>query len=216
MIFHCREASDAQSTAAAMQSWLGQCAAATPVTGAVLIGGKSSRMGRPKHLIEDDSGTTWLEYTLKTMASVTAAQVISGNGVIPDTLNNFERVEDLAGFEGPLAGIGALFSKRPFTSWLVAACDMPHLSKAALEWLLMQRHRDYFAVIPINPKTGRNEPLLAWYDYRCGPVVEELIRSGAQRASVLCRDERVLQPLIPDQLADSWRNINYFDEIERR
>ncbi len=213
--FTCGEGSDVQPAAAAMHSWLKHCAAATPVTGAVLIGGKSSRMGRPKHLIEDDSGTTWLERSLEVIGSVTTDLIISGDGAVPDTLVNVERIADLAGLEGPLAGVGALFASRPFTSWLIAACDMPHLSKAALDWILEQRRRDCLAVIPVNPETGRNEPLLGWYDYRCGPVVEGLIRSGSQRISDLCRHDRILQPLIPDRFAKSWRNVNYFDEIER-
>jgi molybdopterin-guanine dinucleotide biosynthesis protein A len=212
--FHCREGAEARLLAAAMHLWLRQCAAATPITGAVLIGGKSSRMGRPKHLIENQSGTTWLGRSLETVGSVTTDLVISGNGAVPDSLKNIERIADLPGLEGPLAGIGALFSSRPFTSWLIAACDMPYFSKAALDWILEQRRRDYWAVIPVNPKTGRNEPLLAWYDYRCGPVIEELIRSGSQRVSELCGHGRIMQPLIPDRLAGSWRNINYFDEIE--
>lgn len=214
LTFRCTEESDSQSCAAALQSWHAQCTAATPVTGTVLIGGKSSRMGRPKHLIKDKSGVTWLERTIKTLGSVTVDSVISGSGLVPESLKTVPRIEDINEIQGPLAGIGALFSSRPFTSWLVTACDMPHLSKAALDWLLEQRQRDCFGVVPVNPRTGRSEPLLAWYDYRCGPVIDGLIRSGVGRVSGLCRHDRILQPLIPEQLADNWRNINYFEDSE--
>jgi len=213
-IFRCREESEIQSCAAALQSWHVQCSAATPVSGAVLIGGKSSRMGRPKHLIEDKNGVTWLERTIKTLGSVTADSVISGSGMVPESLKTVPRIEDISGIQGPLAGIGALFSSRPFTSWLVTACDMPHLTKAALDWLLEQRQPDYCGVVPVNPRTGRSEPLLAWYDYRCGPVIDGLIRSGVRNVSGLCRHDRILEPLIPEQLADNWRNINYFEDVE--
>ena len=213
-VFHCTKKSDVQPCADVIKSWYAQCRAMTPITGAVLIGGKSSRMGRPKHLIEDQSGTTWLERTLGIIKCVADELVVSGHGAVPDSVENVPRIEDMSDMQGPLAGIGALFSNRPFTSWLVTACDMPYLSQAALGWILEQRHRDYCAVIPKNPKTGRSEPLLAWYDYRCGPIIDELIRSGSRRISDLCSDDRILQPLIPDKLATCWRNINYLEELE--
>lgn len=214
LTFHCSNQTDVPACAAAIGLWHARCRAATPVSGAVLIGGKSSRMGRPKHLIEDESGVTWLERTIETIGGVTADLAVSGTGAVPDSLKNVPRIEDIAKVEGPLAGIAALFSSRPFNSWLVAACDMPYLSEVALEWILERRHRDCYAVIPVNPRTGRSEPLLAWYDYRCGSVIDELIRAGSRRVSALCNHDRILQPSIPDELADCWKNINYLEEIK--
>ncbi len=211
--FFCADESGLQECAGQIMSWLHWCDNVTPATGAVLIGGKSSRMGQPKHLIEHASGTTWLEHTVTTINPFVENLVISGKGRIPASLKNLVRIDDLPDLQGPLAGIGGLFRSRPLTSWLVTACDMPYISGLAVTWLLDQRRRTCLAVIPQNPKTGRSEPLLGWYNYRCGALIDELISSGSRRISDLCRHNLVLQPQIPDHLTDNWRNINYPEEI---
>lgn len=212
-LFGCADPAGIHACALEIKSWLDWCASATPVSGAILIGGKSSRMGRPKHLIEDESGTTWLARTVKTIDPFVTELVISGKGRVPEDLKNLTRIDDLISAQGPLAGIGALFKNRPYTSWLVAACDMPHLSETALNWLFDQRRRGCLGVTPKNPRTGRNEPLLSWYDYRCGPMFEDMIAAGILKISELCAHDLVLQPQIPDHLLDSWRNINVPEEI---
>ncbi|NIA21818.1 MAG: NTP transferase domain-containing protein, partial [Anaerolineaceae bacterium] len=65
-----------------------------PVFGAVLIGGRSTRMGRPKHLIRCD-GTTWLERTVRLLEQVTAQVVILGAGQVPPGLAQTVRLADV-------------------------------------------------------------------------------------------------------------------------
>ena len=215
-LFLCRTSADLQTCAARIRQWLAQCSSATPLAGAVLIGGRSSRMGRTKHLIRHESGETWLQRTLATLTPFVEEMFVSGAGEIPAGLGEVMRVEDLPGLQGPLAGLGALVKHRPFSSWLVLACDLPDLAPAALEWLLSQRRGRLRALLPRNPITGRREPLLAWYDYRCGPLIEDVIASGGRKISALGNDELTGEPWIPADLAESWRNVNYPEEIGPR
>ncbi|NNK55742.1 MAG: molybdenum cofactor guanylyltransferase [Desulfofustis sp.] len=214
--FMCQSRMDLHSCAAAIKRWLDHCESTVPQAGAVLIGGKSSRMGRPKHLIHHPSGETWLERSLTTLRPFVDELFISGAGEIPPVLRDTPRVDDLPGVQGPLAGIGALIRKRPFSSWLVLACDLPKLQAPAIAWLLNQRTGRYRAIIAKNPSTGRSEPLLAWYDYRSGPLIENLIASGGSRARELVDNELTSQPWIPDDLAASWQNVNYPEELGSR
>ncbi len=207
--FLCRTEADLQNCAEQIKFWLARCRTTTPLAGAVLIGGRSSRMGRPKHLIRDERGKSWLERALATISPFVDELFISGRGELPAALEEIERIDDLPGLQGPLAGVGALVKQRPHTSWLVLACDMPYITEQSIAWLLAQRKGRYRAVIPRNPVTGRSEPLLAWYDYRCSLLVENLIMSGSRRISELGSTEMVQQPLIPDGLVDGWRNVNY-------
>ena len=193
--------------------WLAERRLQTPVFGAVLIGGKSSRMGHPKHLIRGEEGRSWLEHLVCLFDPFVTRQVVSGVGELPGSMQQIDRVDDVDGVEGPLAGIGALLRSRPFISWLVCACDMPHITPAAIEWLLDQRGRACAAVIPENPETGRSEPLFAWYDYRCGPLVDDLVASGSRRISDLCCRPAIFQPGIPQSLVPCWRNLNYPDQL---
>ena len=214
--FLCRSAAELHSCVTQIKIWLDRCESTVPLAGAVLIGGKSSRMGRPKHLIHHAGGETWLERSLATLGPFVDELFISGAGQLPPVLSDTPRVEDLPGVQGPLAGIGALLRERPCSSWLILACDLPNLEAPAISWLLNQRSGGYRAVIAKNPSTGRSEPLLAWYDYRSGPLIERIIATGGKRISDLGNNELTSEPWIPDELADSWRNVNYPQELGSR
>ncbi len=184
-----------------------------PVWGCVLIGGRSSRMGRPKHLLEVD-GLTWLELIAGRLRERTEQVVISGGGHIPMSLRDYPVVPDIAGMEGPLAGILAVFRRYPGVSWLVAACDMPGLTASALEWLLEQRGPGVRAVLPDLHGNGLVEPLLAYYDQSCRELLEETVAEGSPRPGRLAGKPGIRTPRPPAPLHSSWRNINSPDELK--
>lgn len=211
--FVCLADNDIDRCVDAIITWLQSCRRRTMLAACLLIGGRSSRMGRPKHLIEDEQGITWLERTIAAVHPLVSELVLSGAGDIPERLSHLPRVQDLPGIGGPLAGIGAVMRSRPFVSWIVLACDMPDITPTALNWLLDQRYGGSVAIIPHNPQSGRSEPLCAWYDYRCGVLIEDLLASGEQKISALCGKKGVTEPLIPDELSPCWRNVNRPDEL---
>lgn len=184
----------------------------TPVWGCVLIGGKSSRMGRPKHLLPQEE-KTWLERAVETLSPLVGQVVISGSGLIPDALADLPRVPDAPGLAGPLAGILAVMRWQPAVSWLVMACDLPDAQPESLRWLLEQRRPGIRAVLPDLNAGGRLEPLLAWYDFRCRPLLEEIAASGPLRLHRLAEQEGICRAMPPAQLHGSWRNVNTPEEL---
>lgn len=181
-----------------------------PVLGCVLIGGKSSRMGRPKHLLRKD-GQTWLQRTAGLLAAVSEQVVVAGGGELGDCL--LPRLPDVWGCQGPLAGILAAMRWQPWATVLVAACDLPELTAEALSWLLQQRRPGAWAVLP---KLGEyHEPLLALYDFRMRSALEDMARAGIYRMSRLLDwpGVRVVSP--PPELRGAWRNVNSPEMIER-
>jgi len=178
-----------------------------PVWGCVFIGGRSSRMGRPKHLLRRD-GLTWLELTVRKLMTRVDAVVLSGDGEIPGPLSSLPVVADVPGLRGPLAGLMAVFRWRPGVSWLVSACDLPDLEPGALDWLLSCRGPGVRAVLPDLLNNGQVEPLLAYYDCLCRELLEELAGSGYLRLSGLVGKPGVVTPQPPAALRGAWRNIN--------
>lgn len=185
-----------------IDNWLHDAWRAAPVYAGILIGGKSSRFGRPKHLVEDQ-GKTWLERTVEKIGSHVDGIVILGAGAIPDSLGAAAVLCDVQDVKGPLAGMLAAMRWRPLTSWLFVPCDLPLLSGEAVRWLLDHRRPGVWAVLPRIPGAPGPEPLLAYYDFRAGALLERVPRPRG-----LAGEERVAMPTVPERLQASWKNVN--------
>ena len=174
------------------------------VLGCVLIGGKSSRMGTPKHLLVKE-GRTWLERTTLALAEVCDQVVVVGEGELGRC--RLPRLLDAPGVFGPLAGLLAVMRWHPWATVLACACDLPDLSHEALQWLLDQRTPGAWAVIP---QVGSYyEPLLALYDFRIRSTMEAMASRDERRLGNLVGGAgvRVVSP--PQHLRSAWRNVNY-------
>lgn len=184
-----------------------------PVWGCVLIGGRSARMGTPKHLLHRD-GLTWLELIVRQLQGQVEQVVLVGQGEIPVSLARLPVVADAPGLQGPLAGVLAVFRHRPRVSWLVAPCDLPFLEREALEWLLGCRGPEVRAVLPDLMGKGQIEPLLAYYDCSCRDLLEELAAGGQNRLSGLAGRRGIVTPQPPVHLRSSWRNLNRPEDLD--
>jgi len=209
----CRDELGLEVCTASILDWLADCLDKAPVYGCVLIGGKSSRMGRAKHLLAAADGRTWLEKTIIRLSPFTTDVIISGAGEVPAHLVRYERIQDIHGCSGPVSGIGAALKAHPLVSWLVLACDMPDISGESLRWLLSQRRPGAVAVIPRNPLSDRSEPLCGWYDFRSAPHIETMLEKGEQRIRRICQQDSVYEPVIPEYLCPSFRNVNRPGEL---
>ena len=70
---------------AILDDWLAAAWREVPLLGGVLIGGASSRMGRPKHLLEHD-GTTFAERAVAALRPHVGDVVLLGSGEVPSSL----------------------------------------------------------------------------------------------------------------------------------
>lgn len=183
------------------------------VWGCVLIGGASSRMGRPKHLIKQN-GKTWLETAVLNLSSRLDRVVISGKGGIPSALAGITVIQDEPGLQGPLAGILSVMRWNPDVSWIVIGCDQPEINVAAIDWLLASRKREVWAILPDLHGSGHVEPLLAYYDCRCKGYLEEIAARKSFRISEMKGRYGIITPSPPLPLHGSWRNINSPDEMD--
>lgn len=193
---------------------LGEYGRRTPVWGCVLIGGKSSRMGRSKHLLRDRRGKTWLENTIATLQPLLDGIVVSGGGVLPEEVAATLRIPDIPGVMGPLTGILAAGRWQPLVSWLLVACDMPHVSAEAVSWLLAGRRPGCWGRVPKFAGNDRLEPLLAWYDFRSIHLFEEQLYAGNMRIGEAAADMRIDHPTIPEELCYAWENINTPEQLQ--
>ncbi len=189
------------------EQWL-----AAPVFGCVLIGGKSRRMGTPKHLLEKN-GRTWLERTVEQVRQVAGEVVIAGAGELPESVSDSIRLHDVPDAQGPMAGLLAAMRWAPEATWLVAACDQPDVSADALRWLLASRSPGVWATLPRVRADGPPEPLLAHYDFRSHAVLERAAARGDFGLVKIAQCGKAISPEVPASIADAWRDVDTAAEL---
>jgi len=101
---------------------------------AVLMGGGSTRMGRPKQHVALD-GVTMGAAAIKLAQQSCGLVVISGPSDAMPGLDHIADRSEHAG-HGPLAGIEAVLASGQAARWLILPCDMPALTIGSLERLL--------------------------------------------------------------------------------
>jgi molybdopterin-guanine dinucleotide biosynthesis protein A len=177
----------------------------------LLIGGKSSRMGTSKSLL-DIKGETLVGRSLKTLSAVTSRAVLIGAGSLPESLIDIERLPDSEGVEGPLAGILSAFRWDPESAWIISAVDMPLMNTEAWKWLLGQRRPGVWAVLPRLGPDSPAEMTGACYEPMIFDHIESLFRKGVTKLQEISKHPKVTMPVIPEDLAPAWRNVNTPEE----
>jgi len=107
-------------------------------TGAILAGGRSSRMGAPKEGLRLPNGRAMVEHVLATMLAFCRQVVILGESrgfAVPRDKRIIHLLDKRPGL-GPLAGLESLLSSGLDTEYVVAACDQPLITVPLLKKLV--------------------------------------------------------------------------------
>ncbi len=174
------------------------------LTAALLAGGKSTRMGRDKALLEIEGVPLWSRQW--TLLSQLHAQklVVSARtrpAWCPDAM---EVVKDASYDCGPIGGLAAVAANCATTHFLTLAIDMPCMTLEHLHKLcsLVEPEMGVCSVYE-----GRYEPLCAIYSTAACKVIEQqialgefalqalvhqLVKAGMMRVLALAPKERVL------------------------
>lgn len=141
------------------------------VTGLILLGGKSSRYGSNKALVEIE-GVRLVDRVVGVMKSIFHRVILLTNTPEEYTYLRLPMVEDLIKGLGPMGGIyTGLMTMSDETGFLVA-CDMPFLSGKLIRHMVEVRD-DFDTVVP--RMDWMLEPLHALYSKKCIPVIREAI-----------------------------------------
>lgn len=185
------------------------------VTGLVLAGGASRRMGRDKALMEL-GGRPLIQIVVERMAVVCAEVIIVAGDATSYTRFGVPVVVDRFRDVGVLGGLHAGLAVAGYELALAVGCDMPFLKpellRAFAAWaegydVALLRHEGYL------------EPLHGAYRRTCLPSIEAAIRAGKRRIVSFFPHVRVrtiglddVRPLDPE--LNSFRNVNTPEEWE--
>lgn len=150
------------------------------ISGFILAGGKSRRMGTDKALLTFQEKPL-LEHMTKLIEPFCDSLAVSGWK--SDYLAfDVEMIPDLYSDCGPIAGIFSAL-KYSVSDWnLMVSVDVPFVNDELL-FLLISNIGEYDCIIPQH--TSGVEPLIALYNRRTWPVIEEMIKSGDYRLTNL-------------------------------
>lgn len=181
------------------------------ISGIILTGGKSSRMGRDKASILLN-GEPFIQYVIKALKPLVDSISIVSSNPKHDTFG-VQRVEDLIEDAGPLAGLYSGLSQSSTNLNLVLSCDIPYIKTKTLELLL---NEDYFEydIVQLSAK-GKSMPLIARYKKSCAPVCLELLNSGERRLRKLSEKCSVKTLTVEDNLVFQTQNINTKEDLKK-
>lgn len=187
----------------------------TPLYGLVLVGGKSSRMGQDKALLQFSDNGTQLERTAQLLNTVTEQVFISQRKAQHFTLPEsaapiFDAVSHI---KGPLCGILSAMQAHPQADWLVVACDLPNLAITTLQKLITEYRKEPNRLTAYKSTyDGLPEPLCAIYP--AGKDAELLARfeetaKASPRDLLISQKARLIEQCAPESLD----NINTPEEF---
>src|SRR5687768_15537805 len=142
------------------------------LTGIILAGGKSSRLGRDKAR-ENIGNVPLIQRVVMALAAVSSEIIIVGSGLASlSELDgvNIRSIQDIASDRGPLMGFYSGLSEASYPYICLVACDLPFLDPAVLK-LLIELAPGHQAVVPLIEEIP--QPTHAIYASSILPHIEE-------------------------------------------
>jgi molybdenum cofactor guanylyltransferase len=179
------------------------------VTGFILAGGKSARMGTDKALLEL-AGRPLIEHMLELARSVCPQVCVVGE---PAKFSRLAPViNDLYAGQGPLAGIHAALTHSETDLNLILGVDLPFLEADFLGYLISQS-RTSGGVVTVPVANGFSQTLCAVYRREFGEFAGRALRVGRNKVDAIFSQTSVRQ-LFEEELARAgfgtrmFRNVN--------
>ncbi len=193
--------------------------AETGVGAIVLAGGKSSRMGCDKALLEF-GGMTILERTISALLKLTPDVLVVSDSTDRYKLACGRLITDLYPGIGPVGGLLTGLNAVGEGYHYVVACDMPFLNPNVLALLMRAAESPLDAVVP--ERNGMPEPLCGVYSQAARHKLMKYLEDGGSSARGALEvlntrrvGEGVLRRLDPDgRCFDSANTIEDYERLK--
>jgi molybdopterin-guanine dinucleotide biosynthesis protein A len=179
-----------------------------PVQGVVLAGGKSSRMGKDKTIL-NYHGKSQLEHTVKLLEDNLLTTYVSVG--TNQQLENFKTIQDKFVDLGSFGAVCSAFQHNPNKAWLVLATDVPFVDDKLIKLLLKHRNPQKIATAIKGKSKQFVEPLIAIYEPKAYPVLLSYLAQGysCPRKVLINSDVEIVE--VDDNFI---RNINTPEEYK--
>ena len=180
------------------------------ITGLILAGGKSSRMGFDKRKIKL-SGKPVITALSELLNPVCDAVVVSCKpGNPPD--GNHKLLFDDFSCEGPLAGIITALKIFPENNILVIAADQPFITESDLADLITYTNELNPVTAFLNPSTHITEPFPSLWRQTSLPLLMEFLKSNKPSPMDFIRASE--SKILNSQNPDFAINLNFPEDLK--
>jgi molybdopterin-guanine dinucleotide biosynthesis protein A len=182
--------------------------------GLLMAGGASKRMGTDKGLLLDKAGELWAKKTLELLEKGNLSCFVSLNSSQLNTYQAHFSVKSLVidnpniPVKGPLLGILSAHQQFPKEDLFALATDLPYLSFAQIERLLVFREQNPKQGIWVYRSHKGPEPLCAIYSAR---ILAQILSTPPQKFSLtalLDQFPTAYLPILPEEM-DNFENVNF-------
>ncbi len=186
-----------------------------PVTGVLLAGGQSRRMGFPKGQIKF-KGQTLAEKAFNLLAATCDEILLSASHSLYNFLKASTITDEIQN-AGPVGGIYSAMKAAAFTQILVLPVDLPFIEEVHLRHILEMAKNEEIPVIPRHPD-GKTEPLCGVYPTAMAEQTKQLLLNGQFKVTGLL-EIAGFKPLPVNQFPEFHNNlffnINSPEDLEK-
>ena len=188
------------------------------VTGVLIAGGKSRRMGQDKRFLKVD-GTSLIDRTVDVLEEVFTSVVIALAGPLEHwNARGHPVVLDALPDCGSLGGLYTGLVASPQPKIFAVACDMPFLNPAVI--LYMAGLDDGADIVAAKLGSG-HQPMHAFYSRRCAPIFERMLTHRRLKIQDVFSHPDLRVKIVPeseltalDPKLLSFRNINTPEDLD--
>ena len=180
------------------------------ITGIILAGGKSSRMGTDKGFLKLN-GKTFVQHSIDALTPLVSKIIIVSDHEKYDSLG-YQRITDTVKNAGPVSGIlsGLEASKTSYN--FVLSCDIPLITTAVLKQLLSAYSPD--KTIIQAESNGKSMPLIAFYKTQVKQVFKHYLEQNERRLRVVVKACQFKTVPLNDNQKRATLNINTKEELK--
>ena len=160
------------------------------VTGVILAGGKSRRMGQNKAFLRLENDTL-IGHVIKGIEPITDELLLITNNLDEYTHLDIEIQNDIIQNAGTLGGIHSGLTHASHDTVICVGCDNPFLKPNLLNYLVSVL-ATYDAAMPLDTH-DRLQTLCAVYSKRCIPIIEGMLKQSELRVHALQEHANVLR-----------------------
>ncbi|XCF05329.1 molybdenum cofactor guanylyltransferase [Tamlana crocina] len=181
------------------------------ITGIILAGGKSSRMGTDKGLLLYN-GKPFVQHSIGALLPLVSEIIIVSDHPEYDQFG-FKRIEDDVKSAGPVSGIysGLKVSTTPYS--LILSCDIPLITTKILNKLI--EHTDDKSAIVQIESNGKTMPLISLYKREVKDIFYQLLLQNERRLRVAVQSCHYKNVVLEDDLNHATINVNTKEEFKQ-